>query len=335
MDFTKNKNLLFQKIKRQISGWLEELEDDLFLLNDELCQFLRSLKSSAGTLQLGGLYQVSSSLLEQIKDATGKQWQKEELETFFADLSSLTYEYELFTEKEKMTDYPRDKKIPLIQIIDDDVTMLILLKDALEEKGWMVIANTSPDKAVSQFYDVNPDCVIIDLHLPNKDGIEILEALQKHTSKMFVPKIIVSILDDKEIRLNAFRKGADDFITKPIDLEELTVRIERHLQRKQLFDQSVMLDELTQLYNRKFLKDIFHRNMNELKRKGQIFSMAILDIDHFKKVNDQFGHLVGDKVLASFADFLKETTRHSDTVFRYGGRRVCHLVPRYKFATSD
>jgi two-component system, cell cycle response regulator len=218
----------------------------------------------------------------------------------------------------------RDEKIPLIQIIDDDITMLIFLKDALEEKGWIVIANTSLDNAVSQYFDVNPDCVIIDVHLSKTSGFKILEDLQ-NTRKMFIPKIMISAVDDKETRLNAFRKGADDFITKPIDVEELVVRIESHLKRKQIYDQSVLMDELTQLYNRKFLKDVFQSNINELKRNDQSFSLAILDIDHFKKINDQFGHLVGDHVLTTFAAFLKETTRNSDTVFRFGGEEFVIL----------
>jgi two-component system cell cycle response regulator len=218
----------------------------------------------------------------------------------------------------------RDEKIPLIQIIDDDITMLIFLKDALEEKGWIVIANTSLDNAVSQYFDVNPDCVIIDVHLSKTSGFKILEDLQ-NTRKIFIPKIMISAVDDKETRLNAFRKGADDFISKPIDVEELVVRIESHLKRKQIYDQSVLMDELTQLYNRKFLKDVFQSNINELKRNDQSFSLAILDIDHFKKINDQFGHLVGDHVLSNFAAFLKETTRNSDTVFRFGGEEFVIL----------
>jgi two-component system cell cycle response regulator len=219
---------------------------------------------------------------------------------------------------------PLDEKIPLIQIIDDDVTMVIFLKEAFEEKGWIVIANTSLDNAVSQYFDVNPDCVIIDVHLSKTSGFKILEDLQ-NTRKAFTPKIMISTVDDKETRLNAFRKGADDFISKPIDVEELVVRIERNLKRKQIYDQSVLLDELTQLYNRKFLNDVFQSNINELKRNDQLFSLAILDIDHFKKINDQFGHLVGDHVLSSFAAFLKESTRNSDTVFRFGGEEFVIL----------
>lgn len=324
MKYAKYKNLLFSKIKQQISKWFES-DGEPVILNTDVYRFLTSLKISSETLQLGGLHQLAGKLMDQIKELDAKQWEKEELRNFLYDLISLTYDYENFKEVEKRTEHSRDENIPLIQIIDDDISMLILLKDVLEEKGWMVIANTTYDKAISQYYDVDPDCVIIDVNLPGKNGIEIIEELQKHTSKLFVPKIIISIVNDRNTRLNAFRKGADDFIEKPIDLEELTVRIERHLQRKQMYDESVLLDELTNLYNRRFLKDVFTRNMNDFKRNGQPFSIAILDIDHFKKINDCFGHLIGDKVLSSFAAFLKTETRNTDTVFRYGGEEFVIL----------
>jgi two-component system cell cycle response regulator len=327
MNFAKYKNLLFQKIKRQISQWFDSDSTEL-IPNDEVYRFLHTLKGSAGTLQLGGLFQLSGSLLERVKGMGDKQWKKEELKDFLYDLISLTYDYESFIEIEKTAlSTSRDERIPLIQIIDDDVSMLILLKDVLEQKGWMVIANTTPEKAISQYYDVNPDCVIIDVHLPKRNGIEILEELERHTSKMFVPKIMISILSDRETRINAFRKGADDFIEKPIDFEELTVKIERHLKRKQVYEQSVLLDELTNLYNRKFLANVYSHNINDLKRNKQPFSLAMLDLDHFKKVNDQYGHLVGDKVLASFASFIKNATRSSDTVIRYGGEEFLILFP--------
>lgn len=119
--------------------------------------------------------------------------------------------------------------------------------------------------------------------------------------------------------------GADDFIQKPIDLEEFAVRIERHLQRKQIYDQSVLLDELTNLYNRRYLKVVYDRSMEEWKRNNQQFSIAILDIDYFKKINDRYGHVTGDLVLSTFALFLAENTRSNDLVFRYGGEEFIIL----------
>jgi CheY-like chemotaxis protein len=180
MDNTNSINSQFEKIKQQISIWLKS-DKIRSLSNAEVRNFLLSLKNSANALQLSGIYQVASSMLEQIKVREEKEWQKEDLESFLTDLMNLTNDYESFSEIEKQAEFPRDEKIPLIQIIDDDVTMLIFLKDAFEEKGWMVIANTSIDKAVSQYFDINPDCVIIDVDQSGISGFKMLEDLQKHT----------------------------------------------------------------------------------------------------------------------------------------------------------
>ncbi|MEH7439594.1 diguanylate cyclase [Neobacillus drentensis] len=324
MDFTKYKNLLFQKIKSQISMWFESKEESQ-ISNSEVFRFLHSVHGSSGTLQLGGLHQLSGRLIEQIEETDDKQWEKEELMNFLGELINLSYEFENFYEIEENKEIRHDDHLPLIQIIDDDVSMLILLKDTFEEKGWMVAANTTPEKAIAHYYDLNPDCVIIDINLADISGFQVLNDLNEHNKQKFVPKIMISLLNDRETRMKAYKLGADDFIEKPIDLEELTVRVERLLTRKKLYDQSVMLDELTKLYNRKFLNDVFNRNIKDLIRNKQLFSIAIIDLDHFKQINDSFGHLTGDYVLSTFANFLKEHTRTSDIVFRYGGEEFVIL----------
>jgi two-component system, cell cycle response regulator len=318
MDLNKYKNLLFQKIKSQISMWFEAKEE-LQISNLEVYRFLHSVHGSSGTLQLGGLHQLSGKLIHQIEESDQKHWGKEELMNFLGDLINLSYEYENFYEEVENKEIRHDEHVPLIQIIDDDVSMLILLKDIFEGEGWMVVANTTSDMAITHYYDLNPDCVIIDINLAETNGFQVLNDLNEHNNQKFVPKIIISILNDRETRIKAYRLGADDFIEKPIDLEELTVRVERLLRRKKLYDQSVLLDQLTKLYNRTFLHDVFNRNIKDLIRNKQFFSMAILDLDHFKHINDTYGHLTGDHVLSTFASFLKEYTRSSDIVFRYGG----------------
>lgn len=302
-----------------------EVKEESQISNSEVYRFLHSVHGSSGTLQLGGLYQLSGRLIEQIEETDHKQWEKDELMNFLGDLINLSYEFENFNEIGENKEIRHDDHLPLIQIIDDDVSMLILLKDTFEEKGWMVAANTTPEKAIAHYYDLNPDCVIIDINLADISGFQVLHDLNEHNKQKFVPKIMISLLNDRETRMKAYKFGADDFIEKPIDLEELTVRVERLLTRKKLYDQSVMLDELTKLYNRKFLNDVFNRNIKDLIRNKQLFSIAIIDLDHFKQINDSFGHLTGDHVLSTFANFLKEHTRSSDIVFRYGGEEFVIL----------
>lgn len=222
---------------------------------------------------------------------------------------------------------PHDVNIPLVQVITDDISMLIHIKDKLEENGWLVIGNTGIDNAIQLYYNLFPDCVIIDMNLQNDVVQQLMANLQVHSNHLFVPKIIISSMNGQRTRLQAYRMGADVFIEKPIDFEELTIRIEPHLERKKIHNLFVLQDDLTNLYNRRFLKEIYKKYINDISRNQQIFSIAILDLDNFKHVNDTFGHLTGDQLLIKFAEFLKEHTRSSDLVFRYGGEEFIILFP--------
>lgn len=327
MKLEKYQSHLFKNIKEQLSQWFEEDKIDE-INNEEVYRFLHSIKGTAGTLQLGGLMQLSDYLLLANNEMEIVNWRKNELRNFLFDLIELTYAYEHFNGVELKTEVDRETAAGLIQIIDDDVSMLIFLKDILEENGWMVITNTDPEKATQQYFDMQPDCLILDVQLPSKTGFQILDDIQQHNEKYFIPKIMISIQNDKESRLKAYKMGADDFIGKPIDVEEFLAKMDRHLQRKRLFDQSVLIDELTQVYNRRFFEDSITRFFQDFKRTKQGFTIAVLDLDRFKCINDTHGHLMGDQVLMEFAKFLKQSIRSSDIVFRYGGEEFVVIFPR-------
>lgn len=303
------------------------LNNSQVIRNEEVYQLLHTIKGTSGTLDLDLLFQLVSDLMEHVEQRK-EDWSQPQLKHFLGGLMDLCEEYEHFHQDlNKIPDY-RDIDIPLIQLIDDDISLLIFLKEKLESKGWMVIANSQEDHAIEQFYSMNPDCIIIDINLPKKSGFEVLEAIQKHTKHSFVPKIMCSIDNSRQKRIAAYKMGADDFISKPLDMEEFLIRIERHLERKRIFDQSVIIDELTQVYNRKFLQDSYNRFISEASRTKTSVTIAILDIDHFKKVNDTYGHIVGDKILTVFAQFIKQNIRNTDTLFRYGGEEFVILFQR-------
>lgn len=322
----KYKNSLFGNIKNKLSDWLG-LDVGQTIPAKEIFRFLHSVKGTAGTLQLCGLTAITEQLLAGIDEDSERVWNRTELRNFLFELIEHTYEYEHFDEVEIKAKPVRDSQAPLIQIIDDDISMLILLKDLLEDKGWMVITNADPVKATNQYFEMQPDCLILDIQLPAKDGFQILQEIHLHNEKYFIPKIMISIQNDKHTRIKAFKMGADDFIGKPIDIDEFIVKMERHIQRKKIFDQSVLIDELTQVYNRRFLEDTLPRYFNDYKRSGRHFTISIIDLDHFKRVNDQYGHSVGDLVLVEFAQFIKSNIRSSDLICRYGGEEFVIIFP--------
>ncbi|WP_391206327.1 diguanylate cyclase [Psychrobacillus sp. L4] len=326
MDLQKYKNHLFQTIKNKLTEWLSLKEETV--LAEELYRFLHSIKGTSGTLQLDDLMQISSELLSNLENDENKIWTEIELNNFLFPLIKFIYKYENSDNIASLNNKVLNSSAPLIQIIDDDVSMLILLKDVLETKGWMVITNTNPENAVKQYFEMKPDCLILDIQLPQKDGFQVLQEIQHNSEKYFIPTIMISIKNNKETRIKAYQMGADDFFKKPIDMEEFVVKIKRHLHRKKIFDQSVLIDELTQVYNRKFLTDNMQRVFLDFKRTKQPFSISIVDIDFFKKINDTYGHLMGDQVLRDFAQYIKRNIRSMDTIYRYGGEEFVIVFPK-------
>lgn len=328
MNMDKYKLLLFKKVKDQLSIWFEK-EPNKPATKDELFLFLHSIKGTAGTIDLGGLFTLVTNLMNEIeRNDTKLEWEKHDLRDFLYELMDLSYQYEHFETVDVSKPITRDEGTPLIQVIDDDISMLILLKDTLEAEGWIVVAHTDAELGKELFYELRPDCLIIDVNLPGRNGFQLLDDLNHHLEKMFIPTVMISIENERQTRIKAIESGADDFIEKPLDLEEFVLRVKRQLNRKKLFDQSVMIDELTQVYNRRFLNDSLQRSLVDIERSSTYFTVAVLDLDYFKKVNDTFGHIVGDKVLQTFAQFLKEHIRGTDSVFRYGGEEFVILFPR-------
>ncbi|MEH7524930.1 response regulator [Bacillus sp. JJ1503] len=327
MDLKKYRNHLFQTMKNKLEAWLYSDEAEK-IQGEEIYRFLHSIKGTSGTLQLDDLMILAKNLLDQLKEDDQKDWDQLELKTFLFPLIQFTYEYEHFNEL-VVHDTPNgNDKAPLIQIIDDDVSLLMFLKDALEENEWMVITHTNPEIAVKKYFEMKPDCLILDIELPNKDGFQVLKEIQEHSEKYFIPTIMISVNNSRQVRIEAYQKGADDFFKKPLDMDEFIVKVNRHLQRKKNFDQSVLIDELTQIYNRKYLAESLPRYFQDFKRTKQAFSVCLADIDFFKKINDTYGHLMGDRILKDFAQYLKQNTRSLDMVYRYGGEEFIIVFPK-------
>ncbi|MEH7381963.1 diguanylate cyclase [Bacillus sp. JJ1533] len=326
MELLKYKTHLLININEKLSEWFDSIESKQ-VSNEEVYRFIHSIKGTSGTLQMDHLMSLAENLLNKIDPQNDNVWKREELNRFLLPLIEFTYEYDNQEELTHLKSETTHHDAPLIQIIDDDPSMLMMLKEAMEENNWIVMAYSNPRQAVKQYFEMQPDCLILDLQLPNQNGFEVLKEIQEYNDKFFVPTIMISVQNDKQTRIEAYQKGADDFITKPIDLDEFIVKVKRHLERRKIFEQYVLIDELTQVYNRKFLHDSLPRFFQNFKRSKEPFSIGILDIDHFKKINDTYGHLMGDKVLRDFAQYLKQNIRSLDMLYRYGGEEFIIVFP--------
>ncbi|TNJ57398.1 response regulator, partial [Paenibacillus hemerocallicola] len=121
---------------------------------------------------------------------------------------------------------------PLVLLVDDDVTLLQMFKERLEAEGCLVLATPFPEKAIRWFYELKPDCIVLDVILPGHSGYDLLTVLQR-SPQLFVPVILMSALYEKSDRMKAYVLGADDFLAKPIDPDEFAVRVLNKIRRKQ------------------------------------------------------------------------------------------------------
>ncbi|NJD39353.1 MAG: diguanylate cyclase [Geobacter sp.] len=181
------------------------------------------------------------------------------------------------------------------------------------------------------------DIVLCDLEMPRMDGFKFLGMIKGRQEVADTPIIILTGNDDREMKIKGLEQGACDFITKPFDPEELVARMRVHLKIKHLQDDlkrsnELLLelsntDHLTGLFNRRFLMECLDKEVQRARRKDGQVALLLLDIDHFKRVNDTHGHLQGDVVLQKVALHIQKELRSYDVAARYGGEEFVAVLP--------
>ena len=181
------------------------------------------------------------------------------------------------------------------------------------------------------------DVVLCDLEMPRMDGFKFLGMIKSRNELKDLPVIILTGVNEKDKKIKGLEQGAIDFVIKPFDPEELVARLRVHLKIKHLQDDlkrsNEMLlelsntDHLTGLFNRRYLMESLVREVQRNTRKGGALSVMILDIDHFKRINDTYGHLQGDVVLQKVASQIQKSLRSYDIAARYGGEEFFLILP--------
>lgn len=224
-----------------------------------------------------------------------------------------------------------------IQIIEDQESQRALLSMSLEEDGHSVICAASGTEALQQSQQQPPDVILLDIILPDMGGLDVLNALKKINNLKDTPVIVVSGRDESEDITSALDLGAQDYVTKPIRLSVLNARIRTALrlseQQKALKEANQKLlmlashDSLTGLYNHRCFIERLAEEVNKARRYQRALSLIMIDADHFKKINDQFGHQAGDKVLCALSKAISDTIRDMDVAGRLGGEEFAIICP--------
>ncbi len=217
-----------------------------------------------------------------------------------------------------------------ICVIEDDPEQRRLLVSQLVQWGHRVVEADCGEAGLRSIYEHQPRIAICDIVLPDINGIEICERVRADTSLDNLHLLLLTAYDDHDRRTKAFAAGADDYLRKPYDADQLQARIRTGLRLHRLQERlqhAAITDGLTGLWNHSHLRASVEREHMRVRRYGGRVALLMIDLDHFKAVNDTYGHEAGNRVLKMTARHLEHSVRETDLLARYGGEEFAVICP--------
>jgi len=245
-----------------------------------------------------------------------------------------------------------------ILVVDDDEVALELLRMQLAAAGYDVLCANNGIKALSLLTQTSARIIVSDWLMPKMDGLSVCRQVRDMYEGRLAYFIMLTVQNNKERLMEAFEAGVDDFLCKPFYEGELLARVRAGVRLVQLYDQlnhrqaaltqsnnelsqlnerlkqAATTDDLTRLMNRRQAMLRLGEFWSETRRSGQPLSVAIIDVDHFKGINDRYGHLRGDEVLQRIATTMLSALRSGDFLYRLGGEEFLVLFPRQELDTA-
>ena len=215
-----------------------------------------------------------------------------------------------------------------ILIVDDEVVNLDILAELLDR--FDVIDVTSGEEALEVLAKEKIDLIMLDILMPGMNGYEVCRIVKADKSLRHIPVIFITSKNDDLSIEHAYEIGASDYITKPFRHRELLARVGNALRIQELQEELRLLasiDPMTRLYNRRYFTTMADKILKLARREKNPLSLAILDIDRFKRINDTYGHLAGDRVITALSEKLMSRYRESDLLCRFGGEEFVILMP--------
>jgi diguanylate cyclase (GGDEF)-like protein len=228
----------------------------------------------------------------------------------------------------------RQPKNYRILIIDDDIDTATYYATVLKNVGMQVEVLNDPTAVLELLASFRPELILMDVYMPRCDGVEIFKLIRQDRSYLDVPIVFLSSEKDQKKQLDAIRVGADDFLSKPVAPEFLVTAVATRAERYRALRGLVTRDGLTGLFNHSAIKENLISTLAVAGRNTSTTSLAMIDLDNFKLVNDTYGHQVGDQVLKTLSHILKKRLRKSDVVGRYGGEEFIVIFPNTDESTA-
>ncbi len=240
-----------------------------------------------------------------------------------------------------------------VLIVDDDPAHVRHVREGLAPHGYIFNEANDGTQALSAIRQARPDLILMDVEMPGLGGVEVCRIVKANSGEDgfgFIPVILMTARQAAG-KVEGLELGADDYLVKPFDMLELSARVKSMLRLKVLQDALVeknreldrankelarrreellalsRTDALTGLFNRRYFEERLHEEFARSRRYGSPLSLVMLDIDHFKRINDTFGHPFGDHVLKAVAQTARSRLREVDLIARYGGEELIALLP--------
>jgi diguanylate cyclase (GGDEF)-like protein len=224
--------------------------------------------------------------------------------------------------------------LPKVLVVEDNELERLLIRQRLRLDRVELLEAAAGLSAIEIARSALPDLILLDLGLPDLSGFEVIHLLKEDPATRSIPVIFVSATGSVEAKVRALDLGAIDFVTKPFDPAELRARLRVAFRLKfqqDLLEKRAHLDALTGLANRLAMRERLEAEWSACRRRGTPLSILIVDVDHFKRINDRFGHAAGDEALRRVSEALRAVARGSDLVARFGGEEFVLIAPDCDF----
>jgi diguanylate cyclase (GGDEF)-like protein len=212
-----------------------------------------------------------------------------------------------------------------VLVVEDQAPVANYYQLVLKMAGMEARVVTDPTVVLENLLNFHPDLILMDLYMPNVDGSELAVLIRQMEEYVSIPIVFLSSEDSFDKHIEMMSLGSDDFLTKPIKAAHLVAIVRSRMERLKTLRTYMVRDSLTGLLNHTSFRGILSQEVNRCRRQKTRMALAMIDVDHFKRVNDTYGHSVGDSVLKGLSRLLKQRLRKSDIIGRYGGEEFVVL----------
>ena len=213
-----------------------------------------------------------------------------------------------------------------VLIVDDEPALGGLYSLVLRQAGMETCEIHDPFTVMAPLVEFRPDLILMDIYMPGCSGTELAAVIRQQEAYVSIPIVFLSVEADVSKQMEAMRRGGDDFLLKPVQPRFLVSAVTTRVSRSRILRNLMMRDSLTGLLNHTKTKEQLAIEVDRVKRLGHSISVAMIDIDHFKNVNDSYGHSTGDRVLRSLSRLLGQRLRQTDVIGRYGGEEFAVIM---------